>query len=229
MGARAVAIIQARMGSTRLPGKVLKPIGGRSLLAYLIDRISKARTLAGVLVATTTHSRDQAIIAECDRLGVPHFAGSEFDVLDRYVAAAERSSAEIVVRVTADNPFTDPDSIDYVVDAIESGADYALEMDLPIGTTGEALRRDALHFIDAVANTERWREHVTLYAKENPSSLRCAFLAARTGCNRPDLSFTIDEPAEYEYVQQLAASLPGPNFLLKNLIEFADDSLAVAR
>src|SRR5262249_27070806 len=160
-GRRTVAIVQARMGSTRLPGKVLMKIGGRSLLVYLIERISRARTLDAIVVATTTNPRDNFIIEECERRGIPNFRGSESDVLGRYVSAARACEADVIVRVTANNPFTDPDSIDRVVGALAAcGADYAIENGLPIGVTGEALTWDALSFIDSVANTPPWREHV---------------------------------------------------------------------
>src|SRR5256885_14143327 len=128
---RTVAIIQARMRSRRLPGKVIMKIGGRPLLVYLVERISRARTLDAIIVATTTNPRDNVIIEECERRGIPNFRGSESDVLGRYVSAARACDAEIIVRVTADNPFTDPDSIDRVVDAISHQcADYAIENNL---------------------------------------------------------------------------------------------------
>src|SRR5215831_15780986 len=140
---RTVAIVQARMGSRRLPGKVMMRVGGRPLLVYLVERISRARTLDNIVVATTTNARDNVIIEECERRGIPNFRGSEEDVLCRYVSAARACDAGIVVRVTADNPLTDPDSIDRVVDElVSSSADYAIETDLPIGTTGEAITRD---------------------------------------------------------------------------------------
>jgi spore coat polysaccharide biosynthesis protein SpsF len=221
---KTVAIIQARMGSSRLPGKVIMKIGGRPLLVYLVERISRARTLDAIVVATTTNPRDNIIIEECERRGIPNFRGSELDVLGRYVSAARACDAEIIVRVTADNPFTDPDSIDRVVDAIApGGADYAIENNLPVGTTGEALTRNALALIDSVANTPRWREHVTLYAKENPQALKGAFLQAPSGCNRPDLSFTVDELHEYLYTREIAGAFSDIDFRLKNLIEVADE------
>jgi len=221
---RTVAIIQARMGSSRLPGKVMMKIGGRPLLVYLVERISKARTLDAIVVATTTNPRDNVIIEECERRGIPNFRGSEIDVLSRYVSAARACLADIVVRVTADNPFTDPDSIDRIVDVIvSSNADYAIETNLPVGTASEAVRWKSLAFIDSVANTPRWREHVTLYAKENPHTLNCAFLDARPGCNRPDLSFTVDELHEYLYAREIAGAFNTIDFGLKNLIEVADE------
>src|SRR5436309_12574495 len=131
---RTLAIIQARTSSTRLPGKVMMKIGGRPLLMYLVERISRARTLDAIIVATTTNPRDNVIIEECERRGIPNFRGSETDVLSRYVSAARACKADIIVRVTADNPFTDPDSIDRVVDRIAGGgAEYAIENNLPVG------------------------------------------------------------------------------------------------
>ncbi len=221
---RTVAIIQARMGSTRLPGKVLMNIAGRPLLAYLVERISRARTLDEIVVATTINENDNAIIEECEQRGIPNFRGSEEDVLRRYVSAARASRADIIVRVTADNPFTDPDSIDRVVDAINaSDAGYAIETNLPAGVTAEALSWSALASIDRVAHTSRWREHVTLYAKENPSAMRCLFLDPPADCRRPDLSFTVDHPHEYEHVREIANSFESIDFSLKTLIGVADD------
>lgn len=224
MKPRTVAIIQARMGSSRLPGKVMMTLGGRSILTYLAQRISRARTLDTILVATTNHLRDEIIVEECETHGIACFRGDEFDVLGRYVEAATVSRADVIVRVTADNPFTDPDSIDRAVEAIAlGGADYAIEMDLPAGTTGEALTRKALTFIDEVARIPRWREHVTLYAKERPGTMKCAFLAPRPECKHPDLSFTVDERADYEYVRILFDNLPDSDFELKTLIAIADE------
>jgi spore coat polysaccharide biosynthesis protein SpsF len=221
---RTVAIIQARMGSRRLPGKVMMRIGERPLLVYLVERISKAPTLDNIVVATTTNPRDNIIIEECERRGIPNFRGSENDVLSRYVWAARACEADVIVRVTADNPLTDPDSIDRVVDTlISSGADYASETDLPVGTTGEAITWKALSFIDSVANTAPWREHVTLYAKENPQALHCVFLRAEPEHRRPDLSFTVDELHEYLYTREIAGYFSTIDFGLKNLIEIADE------
>jgi spore coat polysaccharide biosynthesis protein SpsF len=143
--------------------------------------------------------------------------------LGRYVSTARACAAEVIVRVTADNPFTDPESIDRVVDAIAcEKAEYAIETNLPIGVTGEALTWKALSFIDSVANTTPLREHVTLYAKENPQELRCAFLKPDAPFDRPDLSFTVDTLDEYLYARTLAEQFSTTDFELKNLIAVAD-------
>jgi len=220
---RTVAVVQARMGSSRLPGKVMMPFAGRPMIAYLIDRISASRALDGIIVATTTNPRDNAIIEECERRGIPNFRGTEFDVLGRYVSAARACQAQIIVRVTADNPFTDPGSIDRVVDAITAAdAEYAIEENLPIGVTGEAVTWEALCFIDSVATSSHWREHVTLYAKENPKALRTLFLQPPPEFKRPELSFTVDTLDEYLYAREIAESFISADFALKNLITIAD-------
>jgi spore coat polysaccharide biosynthesis protein SpsF len=211
------------MGSTRLFGKVMMNIAGRPLLPYLIERISRARALHDVVVATTMNPQDNVIIEECERRGIANFRGSEFDVLGRYVSAARASGADVVVRVTADNPFTDPDNINRIVNTVVSGgADYAIETSLPVGLTGEALTWEALSRIDSMATTSPLREHVTLYAKENPQKIRCAFLKPPSGCVRPDLSFTVDTLDEYLYVRDVAEKFPTNDFEMKDLIAVAD-------
>jgi spore coat polysaccharide biosynthesis protein SpsF len=218
------------MGSTRLAGKVMMHISRRPLLAYLVDRISRSRTLDTILVATTVNDRDNIIIEECEKRGIPNFRGSEHDVLGRYVSAARACEADIIVRVTADNPFTDPDSIDRVVDVLTAGeADYAIEDRLPVGVAGEALTWKALSFIDSVSNTAPLREHVTLFAKQNPHALRTAFLNPPAHCQRPDLTFTVDTLDEYLYAREIADQFPTTDFELKDLIAIADATVVGVR
>ena len=114
---KTVVIIQARMGSTRLPGKVLMNIAGRSMLTWVVSRTRRATTIDEVVVATTDSQADDAIVAECAVLGVPVFRGSEDDVLDRYHRTAEAFDADTVVRITSDCPLIDPEVIDRVVAA----------------------------------------------------------------------------------------------------------------
>ena len=231
--ARTIAVIQARMGSSRLPGKVLLRFGARSVLIYLVDRIKHSKTLDGIVVATTTQPQDDAIVEECRRHGIKSFRGSESDVLGRYVGAAEASDAEVIVRVTADNPFTAPDSIDRVVNHILStDAEYALEDRLPLGTTGEALTRDLLNHIDQVAGDHRLREHVTLYAKEHLSETNGVFLEPRPGLDHPTLRFTVDELVDYLWAQEVRRGLDeqgqGLDYDLSTLIQAASHLSAAA-
>ena len=222
MKPRTVAIIQARMGSSRLPGKVLLPLGGRSILGYLVERLRGTRILDDIVVATTVNPDDDIIASECRRREILCFRGSEQDVLGRYLGAAAVSNADIIVRVTADNPFTDPDSIDRVVERILStGAEYVIEDGLPVGTTGEAVTRRLLTRIGEVADQDRWREHVTLYAKENLSAAGGECLAPRPACADNDLSLTVDELSDYLRVREVAGQLDGLDFDLSTLIQQA--------
>lgn len=225
MSRRTVAIIQARMGSTRLPGKVLMKLGRFSLLGFLAARLKSAVMLDGIVVATTRLPQDDVIVEESVALGLEFHRGSEQDVLTRYVKAAAAFDAEVVVRVTADNPLTDPDSIDRVVTRIHHGFDYSIEDGLPVGVTGEAVSLEALRFLDIAAKTPRYREHVTLYAKENPQLFRCARYPAPLDCARPELSFTVDTGVDYERIKDLCGRIPYPQFPLKDVITVADNAV----
>ena len=214
------------MGSSRLPGKVLLPLGGRSILTYLVERLNRTRTVDEVVVATTVHPRDDIILEECRRHDVTCFRGSEPDVLGRYVAAATVSGADIVVRVTGDNPFTDPESIDRVVrHIVDNGVEYALEDGLPVGTTGEAVTRGLLGRMADLADQAgelRWREHVTLYAKENLEEARGEFLRPRPACDRPEIRLTVDELPDYFMAQEVARNLDDLDFDISALISQAE-------
>jgi spore coat polysaccharide biosynthesis protein SpsF len=230
---RTVAVIQARMGSSRLRGKVLLPFGNQTILMYLVRRLERARTIDGIVVATSTSPDDDVIVEECRRHEVRFFRGSEPDVLGRYVGAAQASDADIVVRVTADNPFTDPDSIDRVVNHILlTDVGYALESRLPIGTTGEALTRDTLDYLDTVSDDYRLREHVTLYAKEHLEETNGVFLAPRPEVDCPNLRLTVDEFVDYLWAKEVRRGLEeqghGIDFSLSTLIEAASHLTAAA-
>ena len=198
------------MGSRRLPGKVLFPFGRRSILAYLVERLALAGTLERIIVATTTDSRDDRILAECEKIGITCFRGSETDVLRRYADAAREFGADVVVRVTADNPFTDPGSIDRVVRAVATeSTPYAIEDRLPVGTTGEAISADLLHHIEQIADKDEWREHVTLYAKDHLDSVGGRILEPPAGLECPGLRLTVDEMVDYLWTQEVRTQVEG--------------------
>ena len=143
-----VAIIQARMGSSRLPGKVLKDLGGETVLGRVVRRLRGSRQISNIVVATTTEATDEVIVAECDRLQVLCFRGSEQDVLDRYYQAAHANAAEAVVRVTSDCPLIDPKLVDETVEVFrDEHADYASNVSprtYPRGLDTEVFTFDAL-------------------------------------------------------------------------------------
>jgi spore coat polysaccharide biosynthesis protein SpsF len=165
---RVIAIIQARIGSTRLPGKVLKKIGEKSILEILITRLRKTKFLDEIVVATTIDKKDNVIAELSKKIGVQWYRGSEEDVLGRYVEAARAFNADIVVRITADNPLTDLDLMDKLIERhLESDADYTYCNDAPLGVSTEIINLSALEKADKNAKSQSEREHVTPYTKSH--------------------------------------------------------------
>jgi spore coat polysaccharide biosynthesis protein SpsF len=179
---RVVAIIQARMGSTRLPGKVMKDIGGETMLARVVWRARRAKLLDEVVVATTNKSADAPIVSECTKLGVPIFRGDEQDVLDRYYRSAQANRAEAVVRITSDCPLTDPEVIDDVVRAfLKAKPDYAsntLNHTYPRGLDIEVMTMASLERAWQESNKPYHRSHVTPYIYQNPDLFRLLSIKA---------------------------------------------------
>lgn len=173
---KIVAIIQARMGSTRLPGKVLKDIHGRTMLSRVIRRAKRSSLINEVIVATTTEKADDAIVKECRMLGVPAFRGSEHDVLDRYYKAARAFQADAVVRITSDCPLIEPEIIDRVIQAyLEDSPDYAsniLVSTYPRGLDVEVFSFGALEKSWQDASKDYEHVHVTPFIYQHPERFR---------------------------------------------------------
>jgi len=226
-----VAIIQARMGSTRLPGKVLADVAGRSMLARVWERLSRAATIDRVMVATTTEPPDRAVAAECDRLGAPCFRGSPWDVLGRYHDAAAACGAGIVVRVTADCPLIDPDVVDRVVHAfLDARPDYAsntLKRTWPRGLDTEVFTAAALARAYREARLPHEREHVTPYFYGHPQRFR---LQSVTGPVRlGHLRWTVDTPDDLRLVRAIYARLgPGGAFSWRDAARLFEREPALA-
>jgi glutamate-1-semialdehyde 2,1-aminomutase len=198
---KTVAIVQARMASSRLPDKVLRPILGTPMIELLLERLRRARELDEIVLATSDAAADDRLAAHVQQLGVSVFRGSEHDVLDRYHAAAQLAGADIVVRVTGDCPLVDPQLIDAAVAAFKRAAvDYVSNVDPPTYPDGldiEVFTRAALHAAWREARLPGEREHVTPYLRE-PGRFRVLRLR-----NDQDLSgarWTVDEAADLEVV-----------------------------
>jgi spore coat polysaccharide biosynthesis protein SpsF len=220
-----MAFLQARMGSTRLPGKVLLRIAGRSILERSVWRLGAARTLDGVAVLTTLRGEDDEVAAEAERLGVRVFRGAETDVLRRFRDAAKRFRPEIVVRATADNPLIDIGSIDRIVRAVRtSGLDYCMETGLPYGAATEVITSAALERVHEAATDPRHREHVTLYVKERPGEFRMALLAPPDALRRPNIRLTVDTPQDFILLEELIGAFPesGQPHPLERYLDLAD-------
>lgn len=166
MGERVVCIVQARMGSTRLPGKVMADLGGQPMLARVLRRVGRATTLDAVWLATTEQVIDDPVAELASIMGVPVFRGDEADVLDRYYHTAKQARADVVVRVTADCPLIDPGLIDELVwafQAAEPPVDFAancLAQSYPLGLAVEVVRFPVLAMAWQEADKDYLREHV---------------------------------------------------------------------
>lgn len=211
MSARPIAIIQARLGSTRLPGKVLADLGGAPLLARMIERLRAAKSLAGIVVATPEGERDAPIRALAARLDVPCFAGSEDDVLSRYAGAAASSGADPVVRLTSDCPLIDPEIVDLCVETFLATPDceyLSLGGSFPDGLDTEVIAAVTLRRAHADARLRSEREHVTPFVWKRPDVFRC------TSVTFPDrlghLRWTVDEARDLELVRAVFARLHTP-------------------
>lgn len=205
-------ILQARMTSTRLPGKVLMDLAGKPLLARQIERLQECREADEIVIATTTNPQDDPIVALARDLGVRSFRGSENDVLGRYVGAAFAAQADLVARVTSDCPLIDANETDRVIAALkerQATHDYAanvLERHLPRGLDTEALWIDALLRADRMAESSTAREHVTHFlVRERPEWFR---LHAVCGAqNNSDLRWTVDTAEDLALVRCLYEQL----------------------
>lgn len=209
---RVVAVVQARMGSTRLPGKSLADVCGRPLLAHVLTRVKAASCLDQVVLATTTHDRDGALVPVAEALDVPVFRGSESDVLDRFHGAAVEHGAGMIVRITADCPLVDPDVIGRVVAALQDGhAEYASNVEprsFPKGLDAEAFTFDALDRAWLEATAPYDREHVTPYLRRDPQRFRHANISA--DADHSVWRWTVDDDDDLEFVRRVYARLWRP-------------------
>lgn len=207
---KTVAIVQARLGSTRLPAKVLANLHGDTMLSRVVSRVRAARTVDECVIATTTHASDEPIVREAARLGVGCFRGSETDVLARYVGAAREFGADVVVRVTSDCPLLDPEVVDRVVRTLRvpAGCDYASNTHrrtYPRGLDVEAMTLRTLERFDERATTAPAREHVTAYLMIRPELFAIRQVYATS--DDSDLRFTVDTSEDLALVRALYQEL----------------------
>jgi spore coat polysaccharide biosynthesis protein SpsF len=204
-------VIQARMGSTRLPGKVLRLIAGKPLLGHVLGRLAGLRHPATVVVATSTLPQDDAISRWCEGESVSCFRGDEQDVLDRYLRCAEALGLDPVVRLTADNPFTDIEELDRLIELrAREGLAYAHSFGMmPLGVGAEVFTLDALRRSHAEGHLPQHREHVNEYVQEHPELFRSGVLDVPAAKRAPDLRLTVDTEDDWLRACELADQSPG--------------------
>ena len=214
---RVIAIVQARTGSTRLPRKVLAPVGRYSMLQRLLRQLRGSRTLADIVVATSSDASDDELVDHLRCEGLTVFRGDLYDVLARFAGAAADADADVVVRLTGDCPLHTPDTIDEVVRAfLDADVDYATNTEpysRPDGLDVEVFTRELLDRAAAEARPGPDREHVTPFMRRTADVRRLAVRHERAG--GAELRWTVDQPADLEYIRLVWAELdrlgPGPH------------------
>lgn len=193
-------IIQARMGSTRLPGKVLKKIGDKNLLKHILFRLSKLKREVKVVIATSDLSKDNELERFCLNNKTLCFRGSEQNVLQRYYLCAKENNFSHIVRLTGDNPFVDIEELDNLIDLhINSHSDYSRSFSvLPKGVGGEIFTFSALELSYKHGKKDNHLEHVNEYIEENEDQFTVSELEVFKEKNRPEISLTVDTAEDYK-------------------------------
>ena len=229
---RAVAIVQARMGSSRLPGKVLKPLVGRPMLWHIVDRLRHAPAVAMVGVATSDQETDRPLRDFCAAAGIEVFAGDERDVLDRFYRAAVALGGDPLVRITADCPFVDPEIVDKLIGMYGAGqydhigvatgavAFKHVGARYPDGLDAECIRFAALERAHQEAREPSDREHVTPYLYRVEGRFRNGMLLADE--DHGALRWTVDHEADFQVVQAVYEALWRPDrpFVMRDILAY---------
>ena len=226
---RVACVVQARMTSARLPGKVLMEALGKPLLEYELERLGKIPLIDELIVATTTNKTDDPVAELCGRLGVSVYRGSEHDVLSRYLGAAELYNAGAVVRVSGDCPLLDPEISNSVISYYLEQAgeiDYcAVDVEsYPRGTDTEICSPQALREADMEGTTPRDREHVTFFIWNRPE--RYKLWLKRCGSDWGKYRFTVDTPEDFALIREIIERLypANPDFSLADVIKLLEDN-----
>jgi len=221
---KVVILIQARVKSTRLPRKVLRSIEDKLLIEHVIERLKKAEVADDILICTSTHPDDRILIEIAKRNKIGWFAGSEEDVLERCIQAAEKSKADVVVRTTGENPLVDPGYLDRAVhEHLRLGAEYTSVVGLPVGVKAEVIDVQALKKAHQLADNPEKSEYMTLYFKDDFFKLH--FIEAGERLKRPHYRLTVDNPEDLELMREIYKALyrPGEIVSLEEVICFLDN------
>lgn len=227
---RTLGVIQARMGSTRLPGKVLLPMAGRSVLGRVVRAVAESGAVDELVVATTTEPDDDPVVAECARLGIASHRGPVDDVLTRFLGALDAHPADAVIRFTADCPLLDPEIIGLVARVFRSvpGIDYVsttITRTLPRGLDVEVIRAGALRTLDSRADAYH-RTHVTSYVYTHPDEFR--LFGVTLVPDRAHLRLTLDTAEDWALMEAVAAHFGDTTVGLAKLAEWLDAHPEVA-
>lgn len=208
---KTIATIEARMNSSRLPGKVMLPILGKPALQLLVERLQRASTVDGIVIATTTHPADAVIERLAKKLGVGCYRGSEEDVLERVLLAAQSAQADVIVEITGDCPLLDPEMVDAVVkchrDEKHDYVSNALRRPLPLGMVVQAFATSVLAEVASLTQDPADREHVSLYIYEHPGRYKIHALVMEEAEKHSDIRVTLDTADDYALISAIFEEL----------------------
>jgi spore coat polysaccharide biosynthesis protein SpsF len=241
MKRKLVAIVQARMGSSRLPGKVLMPILGKPVLWHIAQRLKQVEAIDQVIIATSLLKRDDPIADFCRHQDIACFRGHETDVLDRFYQAAKASGAEDLIRITGDCPLADPQLIHQLIHyyydggfeycGVATGAGVAnegLRGRFPDGLDAEIFRFSALERTWKEADGVLYREHVTPYLWKHPDQFRNGVLRSKDK-DYSQMRWTMDNAEDYDLIRNIYESLypENPGFIMKDVLELMEKEPAL--
>lgn len=219
------AIIQARMQSKRLPGKAMLNLAGKPILYHVIERTKAIEHVDKVVLATSIGEENEPLIALATSMGIETYAGSQDNVLERFYIASEKFGGEYIVRVTADNPFTDIDYASMIVDiALESKSDLSSPANLPLGAAVEVIKKDALNQAYEMSSEPFHFEHVTPFIKEHPELFSIERTPVKIKKSAAKIRLTVDTPEDYNLASILYDNLyKGSPFPLSDVLNYASE------
>ena len=226
--------IEARMTSSRLPGKVLMEACGKSMLELMVERVKCVNGLDEIILATTNNDTDDCLAFLAEKMGISCFRGSEHDVLGRILKASEEYNIDIIVELTGDCPLIDPACIEKVIDEFfQNKPDYAtnaLSKTYPLGMEAQVFPSSILAEVAQLTNDPLDREHVTLYIYKNTEKYNVLSISADGIHNRPEFQLTLDEKDDYKLIKNIFENLyiQKPDFTLSDIIQFLDRHPAIA-
>lgn len=213
---KIVATIEARMTSSRLPGKVLLPALGKPMLAHLTARLKAVPSIQSIVLATTVNATDNVLAEFAQTAGIKLFRGSEEDVMSRVIGAAESAQADVVVEITGDCPIIDPDLVEQTIRVFRrnEGAVYCSNSFIssyPDGMSTQVMTLEALKKSFSMTEEPLDREHVSRHILQNPQLFPPVYLIAPPSLHWPGLGLTLDEPSDYVLIRTLIEHLGGDN------------------
>lgn len=228
---KVLAIVQARMGSERLPGKVIKPILNKPMIIHTLDRLKKSKYIDDIVLATSDLDKDAVLVDTVKNYGYKVFRGSENDVLERYKTAADQYSGDIIIRVTGDCPLIDPIIVDNVVTYFLTNTFDYVRLDVPDtfirGFDVEIFSKEALNRTFHQAKEEMHREHVTLYMYNHPEAFKIGYVKGSCFYNK-DYRLCVDTESDFKVVNTIYQYFKDEYVSSRDVVKFLEENKDIA-